>query len=40
MSFTDWAALFPKVQNPEYEFYSFFSAAVEAICIDESQTRP
>ncbi|MCT2401839.1 hypothetical protein [Novosphingobium mangrovi (ex Huang et al. 2023)] len=34
MSFTDWAAIFPKVQNPEYEFYSFFSAAVEAICIE------
>lgn len=34
MSFTDWAELFPKVQNPEYEFYSFFSAAVEAICIE------
>lgn len=34
MSFTDWAAIFPNVQNPEYEFYSFFSAAVEAICIE------
>jgi hypothetical protein len=34
MSFTDWAAIFPKVQNPEYEFYSFFSAAIEAICIE------
>lgn len=34
MSFTDWAELFPNVQNPEYEFYSFFSAAVEAICIE------
>ena len=34
MSFTDWSAIFPKVQNPEYEFYSFFSAAVEAICIE------
>lgn len=34
MSFTDWAAIFPQVQNPEYEFYSFFSAAVEAICIE------
>jgi hypothetical protein len=34
MSFTDWASLFPNVQSPEYEFYSFFSAAVEAICIE------
>lgn len=34
MSFTDWAAIFPQVQNPEFEFYSFFSAAVEAICIE------
>lgn len=34
MSFTDWAAIFPNVQNSEYEFYSFFSVAVEAICIE------
>lgn len=34
MSFTDWAKIFPMVQNPEYEFYAFFSAAVEAICIE------
>src|SRR3546814_13572606 len=34
MSFTDWAAIFPMVQNPEYEFYAFFTAAVEAICIE------
>lgn len=34
MSFTDWATIFPNVQNPEFEFYSFFSAAVEAICIE------
>src|SRR3546814_1785347 len=32
MSFTDWAAIFPMVQNPEYVFYAFFTAAVEAIC--------
>ncbi|WP_306303070.1 hypothetical protein [Sphingobium fuliginis] len=34
MSFTDWTAIFPNVQNPEFEFYSFFSVAVEAICIE------
>lgn len=34
MSFTDWTAIFPLVQNPDYEFYAFFTAAVEAICIE------
>lgn len=34
MSFTDWITLFPKAPDPELEFYSFFSAAIEAICIE------
>lgn len=34
MSFTDWAAIFPLVQNSEHEFYAFFTGAVEAICIE------
>lgn len=34
MSFTDWAMIFPKVQSSEFEFYSFFSGAVEAICVE------
>jgi hypothetical protein len=34
MSFSDWSTVFPNVLDPELEFYSFFSAAVEAICIE------
>lgn len=34
MSFTDWESIFPNVPDPAFEFYSFFSAAVEAICVE------
>jgi len=34
MSFTEWKSIFPKVPNPDLEFYAFFSAAVEAICVE------
>lgn len=34
MSFTDWKSVFPKVPEPAFEFYSFFSAAVEGICVE------
>ncbi len=34
MSFTDWKSVFPKIAVPDFEFYNFFSGAVEAICIE------
>jgi len=32
MSFFDWQRIFPNVSDPDYEFYRFFSLAIELIC--------
>lgn len=34
MSFEDWASIFPGIANPDFEFYRFFTLAVESICIE------
>jgi hypothetical protein len=34
MSFDDWASIFPGIANPHFEFYRFFTLAVESICIE------
>lgn len=36
MSFVDWKSIFPNIVDPDREFYSFFSMAVEAICIERA----
>lgn len=34
MSFEDWPSVFQGIANPQFEFYRFFTLAVESICID------
>ena len=34
MSFTNWEQIFPKISNPDFEFYAFFSTALEATCVE------
>jgi hypothetical protein len=34
MSFDNWASIFPGIANPHFEFYRFFTLAVESICIE------
>lgn len=34
MSFDDWASIFPSIAKPYFEFYRFFTLAVESICIE------
>jgi hypothetical protein len=36
MSFEDWASIFPGIANPHFEFYRFFTLAVESTCIERT----
>lgn len=34
MSFDDWRSIFPNIISPDFEFYRFFTLAIESICIE------
>jgi hypothetical protein len=36
MGGTDWQKVFPNAENPDHEFFRFFSLAVELVCLDKA----